>query len=109
MLLYLFTCIVGQDLNSFSTPVVFGAGETKRTVQINIRDVFPESLEVLQINLSRLDVGVVIGEPSQALATIKEYGKLEDFCVGVQICLNFPMYVSRVQISCIAIVYSKLF
>ena len=79
LLAYLFNCVVGQDLDSFSTLVVFGAGETYRTVQINTTDdLLLESPEVFQIILSRLDVGVVVGEPSQAVVTIMDPGKLEN-------------------------------
>ena len=78
----MFTCIVGQDLDSFSSLVVFSAGVTKRTVHINTTDdALLENTKVFQISLSRLDVGVVIGEPSRAMVIITEDGKLEHSCM----------------------------
>ena len=79
LLICLFTCVVGHDLDSFSTLVVFGTGETNRTVQISTTDdLLLEYSEVFQVSLSRLDVGVVVGEPSQAVVTIMDPGKLEN-------------------------------
>ena len=60
-----------MDLDTFSTSVAFLAGETHKTVLINTtNDPLQEGPEVFQVTLSRLDVGVVIGEPSQTVVTI---------------------------------------
>ena len=59
------------DLNAFSTSVVFLVGETSKTVLIDTNDdTLEEGPEVFLVTLSRLDVGVVVGEPSQSVVTI---------------------------------------
>ena len=69
-----------MDLDNFSTSVVFLAGETSKLVLINTtNDTLEEGPEVFQVTLSRLDVGVVVGKPSQAVVTIidDDQGTLE--------------------------------
>lgn len=69
----LFSPVVGEDLNAFSTFVNFSAGETIKTVSIDtIDDTDVESLEMFQVKLNKSSSSIVLGVPNEATVNIAD-------------------------------------